>query len=106
MVSTADQKPWEGFGGVGLRHLEKSRKIKSGKRRVRTPPTKYAPWDIRTVGRRPRLTESNIVSTLVSLRVRGETPEEAAQDVAHPEEGVDQHGLVVLRAHPIVLWQT
>ena len=40
------------------------------------------------------------------LLVCGETPEEAAQDVAHPEEGVDQHGLVVLRAHPIVLRQT
>ena len=40
------------------------------------------------------------------LLVCGETPEEAAQDVAHPEEGVDQHGLVVLRAHPIVLGQT
>ena len=43
---------------------------------------------------------------LVSLLVCGEPPEEAAKDVSDPEEGVDQHRLVVLRAHPIVLRQT
>ena len=43
----------------------------------------------------------------VSLLVGGETPDEAAEDVSNPEEGVDQHRLVVLIAHPVVLqcWQ-
>ena len=63
-----------------------------------------------TVGRRPRLIEGNIVidpNVGVSLLVGGETPEEAAEDVSDPEEGVDQHRLVVLVAHPVVLrcWQ-
>ena len=39
----------------------------------------------------------------VSLLVRGEPPEEAAEDVADPEEGVDQHRLVVLLTHPVLL---
>ena len=43
-------------------HLQKRRERKLGKRRVRTPPMKYAPCDIRTVGRRPRLIKRKIVS--------------------------------------------
>ena len=88
--------------------------------RVRTPPRKYAPWDIRTVGRRPRLMKVKryyidvydwpyhpyqAILALVNLLVCGETPHEAAKDVSNPEEGVDQHRLVVFLTHPVVLKQ-
>ena len=37
------------------------------------------------------------------LLVIGETPDEAADDVANPENCLDQHRLVVFLAHPVVL---
>ena len=37
------------------------------------------------------------------LLVIGETPDEATDDVANPENCLDQHRLVVLFAHPVVL---
>ena len=40
-----------------------------------------------------------------NILVCGEAPQEAAQDISDPEEGVDQHRLVVLVTHPVVLRQ-
>ena len=45
------------------------------------------------------------INALVNLLVSGEAPQEASQDVSHPEESVNQHWLVVLVAHPVVLGQ-
>ena len=45
------------------------------------------------------------INALVNLLVSGEAPQEASQDVSHPEESVNQHRLVVLVAHPVVLGQ-
>ena len=42
---------------------------------------------------------------MVNLLVSGEAPQEASQDVSHPEESVNQHRFVVLVAHPVVLGQ-
>ena len=36
-------------------------------------------------------------------QVIGEAPEKTANGVANPEDGVDQHGLVVFLTHPVVL---
>ena len=46
------------------------------------------------------------INALVNLLVSGEAPQEASQDVSHPEESVNQHRLVVLVAHPVVLEQS
>ena len=37
------------------------------------------------------------------LQVVGESPEKTANCVANPEDGVDQHGLVVFLTDPIIL---
>ena len=42
-------------------------------------------------------------------QVIGESPEKASDGVSDPEDGVDQHRLVVLLTHPVVLrkgWMT
>jgi hypothetical protein len=38
-----------------------------------------------------------------SLLVIGEAPDEAANYVSDPEDGVNQHWLVIFLAHPVVL---
>ena len=45
------------------------------------------------------------INAFVNLLVCGEAPQEASQDVSHPEESVNQHRFVVLVAHPVVLEQ-
>ena len=38
-----------------------------------------------------------------SLLVIGESPDEAANNVSDPEDGVDQHWLVIFLTNPVVL---
>ena len=46
---------------------------------------------------------SSLIWTNFNLQVIGEAPEEAPNSVTNPEHCVDQHWLVVLLTHPVIL---
>ena len=46
---------------------------------------------------------SSLIWTNFNLQVIGEAPEEAPNSVTNPEHSVDQHWLVVLLTHPVIL---
>ena len=50
-----------------------------------------------------RVVGKGVYDSWGDLLVIGETPDEAADDVANPEDCLDQHWLVVFFAHPVVL---